>query len=458
LTSAGTTGFGAHFRFNPVCEANHLPFGKWGATVDPGERNRFDEENEMKALTLNLPFVLAVVVLAFVTAAAPRPAAATRSTVLDQAEFAFACPETNDIYQCTQSDALPDPATWTADRMPAGDPGAWCVGGGQLVAQCAWPDTGLTLADPGNSARLLYGYQPAQLSGDPASPAFSNTARFRVVSSAEYVPDGSAYWSAESTAWRMVFDDGRHRLELKFARSTTGRRQVWIGNTAMAPFEFPWDNGLANTYEIARHSNGDFTVTIQNADPAVPVQSQLVPGGMLEWTHGAPLVAWGMAGEGGGVAHWTAVQFDVSPASGTVSGRGSISSPAGAIADNPGAKGPAAFSLSGKFAKGMPSGQVAFDFAAGNLSFKSTDLESLRITETGAQIQGSGTVNGADGYRFILRVADGGANGGSDAYHLRIWDPATYTGHNATYDNEPSLDPWWHEATWPLSGGSIKLR
>ena len=82
------------------------------------------------------------------------------------------------------------------------------------------------------------------------------------------------------------------------------------------------------------------------------------------------------------------------------------------------------------------------------------------ISGSGARIQGRGTVNGSGDYRFILRVFDGqaGAGGGTDAFHIRIWDPATYDGNNPTYDNEPTLDPWSQDATWPLSGGSITLR
>lgn len=415
----------------------------------------------MKSHVLTAVFVFALLCVAVATGAVAREAAAAPPTpLLEQADYVFACPETNALYQCDQQDALPDPAVWTANRIPSTDTSSWCVGGGDSVAQCAWPDDGLTLADSGSGMQLLYEYYPANLSGDAANPAHYNTAKFRVVSSAQYVNDGSAYWSAESTAWRMILDDGWHRIELKFARSTTGRRQVWVGNTAVAPFEFPWDNGLANTYEIERHSNGDFTVTIWNADPAVPAQTRFIPGGMLGWTHGTPTAAWGAHWEGGSVASWTEAHLEVNKPSGTVSGKGSIDSPAGALDADPNATGPAKFSVSAKFAKGMPSGQVAFDLKAGNLAFRSATIDALRLTESGAAIEGTGTVNGVDGYRFIVRVVDGQASGGSaaDAFHIRIWDPRTYTGHNATYDNEPLLDPWWHDATWPLSGGSITLR
>lgn len=415
----------------------------------------------MRSLVLRIPFTLALLVAALATVAGSQPvAAAPPITILEQADYVFACPDTNELLQCDPQDVLPDPAVWTANRIPSVDSSSWCVGGGDSVAQCAWMGGGLMLADSGSSMQLLYEYHPANLSGDTASPAHYNTAKFRVVSSAEYVNDGSSYWSAESTAWRMILDDGWHRLELKFARSTTGRRQVWVGNTAIAPFEFPWDSGLAHTYEIERHSNGDFTVTIWNADPAIPAQTRFIPGGMLGWTHGAPTVAWGTAWEGGSLASWNDVHFEVNKPSGTVSGKGSIDSPAGAMHDHPGATGQAKFSLNAKFAKGIPSGQVAFDFKAGNLAFKSSSIDALRVTETGTLIEGRGTVNGVGGYRFIVRVVDGQAAGGGgiDAFHIRIWDPATYTGHNATYDNEPLSDPWWHDATWPLSGGSITLR
>ncbi len=416
----------------------------------------------MKSQALTAVFAFALLCVAVATGAVAREAAAARPTApLEQADYVFACPATNEAYQCDPQDALPDPAVWTANRIPANDTSSWCAGGGDSVSQCAWPDSGLWLSDSGNSMQLLYEYQPANLSGDAANPAHYNTAKFRVVSSAQYISDGSGLWSAESTAWRMIFDDGEHRLELKFARSPgTFRRQVWIGNTMMPPFEFPWDNGLANTYEIERHSNGDFTVTMWSEDASIPAQSMWIPSGVLSWTHGTPMVAWGMLGEAGGSASWHEAHFEVSQPTGTVSGKGSIDSPAGALNADPAAAGLAKFSVGAKFAKGIPSGQVAFDFKAGGLAFRSTAIESLRVMEAGARIQGRGTVNGSGDYRFILRVFDGqaGAGGGADAFHIRIWDPATYDGNNPTYDNEPTLDPWSQDATWPLSGGSIALR
>ncbi len=415
----------------------------------------------MKSIALSLSFVLSLVLAAFATAVAPQAAGAAPRSVLEQADYLFDCTPTSDPVFCGPDGALPDPAVWTADRVPVQNPNSWCAADAVAVAQCAWEGSGLTLVDPGNATQLLYGHQLQQLSGDPASPAHYNTAKFRVVSSAGYVSDGSGFWSAETTAWRMIFDDGQHRLELKFGRRPgMTARQVWIGNTSVPAFEFPWDNGLPNTFEIERHSNGDFTVTIRNWDPSVPAQTRFIPGGMLSWTHGTPIVAWGAAAEGGIVASWYEAHLEVSRPAGKVSGKGTIDSPAGAVADMPGAIGPAKFSLSTKFAKGMPSGQVAFEFKAANIAFKSTSIDALRVMEAGARIEGRGTVNGAGDYRFILRVVDGqlAGSGGTDAFHIRIWDPKTYTGYNATYDNEPGNDPWWHDATWPLSGGSISLR
>lgn len=415
----------------------------------------------MKRLALNLPFVLSLVLAAFATAVAPRGADAAPASLLEQAGYRFECIPTSDPVYCGPGGALPDPAVWAADRVPAGNPSSWCTTDTLAVAQCAWQGSGLTLVDPGNATQLLYTHPLQALSGDPANPAHYNSAKFRVVSSAEYVSDGSGFWSAETTAWRMIFDDGQQRLELKFGRRPgMTARQVWIGNTSVPAFEFPWDNGLPNTYEIERHSNGDFTVTVRNWDPSVPAQTRFIPAGMLSWTHGTPMVAWGAAGEGGIVASWHEAHLEVSRPAGSVSGKGTIDSPAGAVPGMPGATGPAKFSMNARFAKGMPSGQVAFEFKAGKIAFKSTRIDALRVMEAGARIEGSGTVNGAGGYRFILRVVDGqlAGPGGADAFHIMIWDPKTYTGYNATYDNELGNDPWWFDATWPLSGGSISLR
>ncbi len=414
----------------------------------------------MKSFAIRLPFALVLLLAAFAATTGPQFAAAAPNTLLEQADYTFACPATDQTGWCTPEGALPDPAIWTANRVPAADSSTWCAGGSTSVAQCADSYWGLLLSDPG-PAQLLYTHELDQLSGDPLAAAHYNTASFRVVSTADYVPDGPA-WFADSVAWRMIFDDGWHRVELKLSRTTTGQRQVSIGNSAVQPFFFPWDNTMPNVYEIERHANGDFTVTVTNADPAHPdpIQTRHITAGMLPASHGTPAVAWGMAWEAAAGAGWHQAHVEVHRPTGSVSGRGSIDSPAGALDADPAAAGLAKFSVGAKFAKGIPSGQVAFDFKAGNLAFKSTRVDALRVTDTGAQIEGRGTVNGVGGYRFIVRVSDGQAAGGAgaDTFHIRIWDPATYTGHNATYDNEPLLDPWSQDATWPLSGGSITLR
>ena len=72
-----------------------------------------------------------------------------------------------------------------------------------------------------------------------------------------------------------------------------------------------------------------------------------------------------------------------------------------------------------------------------------------------AQYQGSGTVNGAGSYGFLLTVIDGqrAGGGGVDRFRLNIWNKAT---GQVVYDNQfgapASADP-----TAGLRGGSIFL-
>ena len=71
------------------------------------------------------------------------------------------------------------------------------------------------------------------------------------------------------------------------------------------------------------------------------------------------------------------------------------------------------------------------------------------------QYKGSGTVNNAGSYAFILTAIDGDVKGGGgvDKFRIKIWDKATGTG---IYDNQlgasDSADP-----TTAIGGGSIVI-
>ncbi|NGO09826.1 family 43 glycosylhydrolase [Streptomyces sp. HC44] len=117
------------------------------------------------------------------------------------------------------------------------------------------------------------------------------------------------------------------------------------------------------------------------------------------------------------------------PAAGPVAGVGVIASPAGAYPAKPALTGPAAFSFAAKYKKGatVPSGNATFDYAAAKLKFRSTSSDWLVVTDSEAQYQGSGTVNGTSGYGFRITVTDS-----PDTYRIRIWKKST---GDVLYDN-----------------------
>jgi hypothetical protein len=81
--------------------------------------------------------------------------------------------------------------------------------------------------------------------------------------------------------------------------------------------------------------------------------------------------------------------------------------------------------------------------------------EWLVIAGAKAQYKGSGTINGAGDYGFMLTAIDGSASGGGgvDKFRLKVWDKTTSA---VIYDNQTgaadSADP-----TTALGGGSIVI-
>jgi CSLREA domain-containing protein len=145
------------------------------------------------------------------------------------------------------------------------------------------------------------------------------------------------------------------------------------------------------------------------------------------------------------------------PSAGHVTGGGWINSPAGAYVPNPALVGKANFGFVSKYKNGatVPDGNTEFQFKAGNLNFKSAVYEWLVIAGARAQYKGSGTINHAGDYRFMLTAIDGQQPGGGeqDKFRIKIWNNV---GGGLVYDNQlnapDSADP-----TTVLGGGSIVI-
>ena len=127
------------------------------------------------------------------------------------------------------------------------------------------------------------------------------------------------------------------------------------------------------------------------------------------------------------------VVFD--PAAGFITGAGSINSPPGAYVPNPSLTGPARFGFVSRYQNGatVPTGQTGFHFLVANFHFRSTAYAWLVIGGARAQYRGTGTINGAGSYDFILTGIDGEVSGGGglDKFRIKIFGPG-----GVVYDNQ----------------------
>ncbi|MCZ7395561.1 MAG: right-handed parallel beta-helix repeat-containing protein [Candidatus Methanoperedens sp.] len=155
----------------------------------------------------------------------------------------------------------------------------------------------------------------------------------------------------------------------------------------------------------------------------------------------------------------SAYQFMVvyDPTGGFVTGGGWIDSPAGAYQADPSLAGRANFGFVSKYKQGatVPTGQTEFQIE--NLNFHSTSYDWLVISGARAQFSGTGTINGAGNYGFLLTATDGAINGGGsvDKFRIKIWDKTT---DNLVYDNVlGGSDDIEAASPQAISGGSIVI-
>jgi uncharacterized protein len=130
-----------------------------------------------------------------------------------------------------------------------------------------------------------------------------------------------------------------------------------------------------------------------------------------------------------------------------ITGGGWIDSPAGSVISNPNLKGKAHFTFVVNDQKGTvkPKGNVSFTFRAANINFASNSIDSLVLStsKTRAQFKGTGTLNKAANYKYIIWVTDGQP----DTYGIRIWKEK-HGKQFVIYDNGFAQ---------PVGGGSIQI-
>ncbi len=154
-------------------------------------------------------------------------------------------------------------------------------------------------------------------------------------------------------------------------------------------------------------------------------------------------------GGAGSATYMYVVIYD--PTGGFITGGGWITSPVGAYMADPKLTGRAIFSFDSKYQKGaqVPTGESEFQFEVANLEFQSTSYEWLVVAGTRAQYKGTGTINGLDGYGFMLTAIDGTP----DRLRIKIWNK---TNEEIIYDNKNGSPDTGNDTT-ELGGGSIVI-
>jgi hypothetical protein len=163
--------------------------------------------------------------------------------------------------------------------------------------------------------------------------------------------------------------------------------------------------------------------------------------------------------DGGAASSRFEYVVDYDADAGFVTGGGWMTSPLGAYLADPNLTGKATFGFVSKYAKGAttPTGQTQFNFQAAGFNFHSTVYEWLVVAGHKAQYRGSGQINGAGDYGFILTVIDGDkpSGGGADRLRLKIWDKTSnvvvYDNRRGSPDDLDGADPQ------VISGGSIVI-
>ena len=143
-----------------------------------------------------------------------------------------------------------------------------------------------------------------------------------------------------------------------------------------------------------------------------------------------------------------------------MTGGGHIDSPAGALIADPTADGQGRTSASTRSTRttARSTGRSTSTFHGTNFKFKSTTIDWIVVDRPNAQVFGTGTVNNAGSYGFLVTVTDGDSSGGDgiDRFRIKIWDKNA--GDAVVYDNVIGGSDDIDTATpQPLSGGNVTI-
>jgi hypothetical protein len=141
-----------------------------------------------------------------------------------------------------------------------------------------------------------------------------------------------------------------------------------------------------------------------------------------------------------------------------VTGGGWIDSPLGAYAPDPTLTGRANFGFVSKYKprSTRPSGNTEFQFQTADLNFRSSDYDWLIVSGAKARYKGTGTINGAGNYGFMLTAVDENLTPSTDVdlFRIKIWDKDNADA--VVYDNQLGADDD-ADLTTEIQGGQIMI-
>ena len=281
--------------------------------------------------------------------------------------------------------------------------------------------------------------------GSFTMPSETGATQHIAITQAQYNPAGSyTDWD-----WITVHGSGSENQPPVVSGITVPANPVGMGTTISATASFT-DAGDSGTHTAVWNWGDGTTTPGTAAGDSVSGEHAYASAGIYGVT---VTVTDGDGAASTARASDPVVVYD--PAGGSVTGGGSIDSPAGAWISDSAKTGKMSFGFVSQYQKGAaaPGGQTQIAFNAADFSFHSTSYDWLVVTGAKAQYRGSGTLNGDGDYAFVLTAVDGRAvgTGSLDLLRIRIWDKGTGT---VMYDNEMgagvTADP-----TTALGGGSI---
>jgi hypothetical protein len=144
----------------------------------------------------------------------------------------------------------------------------------------------------------------------------------------------------------------------------------------------------------------------------------------------------------------------IDPLAGSITGTGTINGPPFDLAFASTTAGTVTFRLDAKYVgnRPAPQGDAVFAFKAAHRTFQSTSLSWLVISGATAWCEGSGTIDRAGSYGFLVSASNRGSKAGR--IRIRLWDAATGA---VVYDSQPG-SPINAAPTTPVSAGHITLR